>query len=278
MTTAPSLVVTRPMAQAVAWVDALKAEGLDAVALPLIGIGPSPDPAGVAAAWAALDAAGGAASSPAGGVADETGPVAMFVSPNAVRAFLGARPTRPDGSPDWPAGVLALATGPGTVAALREAGVSEDRIVAPPPGGATFDSEALWAVCRGFPWQGRAAWIVRGNGGRDWFGTKLRQSGAQVTAVAAYERVDVDWTDAERAVAELACAEPDRWIWLFGSSEAIERLQALRPGQDWSRSRAFASHPRIVETARAAGFGCVEEVGVTTQAVAARVLDSSPGA
>lgn len=248
----PTVLVTRPAAQAPAWVDALRALGVDAVALPLIAIRPAPDPQAVALAWQAL--------------ACSADGVAMFVSPNAVRAFFAAAP---EGA--WPATATALATGPGTVAALREAGVADERIVAPPADAPRFDSEALWAVCGRWAWNGREAWIVRGSGGRDWFASRLAESGARVRVVAAYERSDVAWSDSERASCERACAAPGAWVWLFSSSEAIERLVALRPGQDWSASRALASHPRIAATARAAGFGRVDEVGVSPESVAARL-------
>jgi uroporphyrinogen-III synthase len=48
------LIVTRPAAQAEPWVQALRALGFDAVALPLIGIEPLADPAPVHEAWRLL--------------------------------------------------------------------------------------------------------------------------------------------------------------------------------------------------------------------------------
>jgi uroporphyrinogen-III synthase len=262
----PTVIVTRPAAQAPAWVESLGVLGVDAVALPLIAIRPAPDPAAVSSAWRAL-----AASTPAPGTSEAAGPVAMFVSPNATREFFAARAV----AGPWPAHALALATGPGTVAALRDAGVPEGCIVAPPADAPRFDSEALWAVCRDASWAGREAWIVRGNGGRDWFARTLAEAGATVHVVAAYERAEVTWGDAERGRCTRALAEPSRWLWLFSSSEAIERLAVACPGADWSASRALATHPRIAETARAAGFALVEEVGVSPEAVAAKVIGSS---
>jgi len=254
----PTVIVTRPAAQATGWVASLRGLGVDAVALPLIEIRPAPDPQAVRRAWQSLAATPGA--------------TAMFVSPNAVRVFFDAAPAREgaDGGA-WPASATALATGPGSVAALREAGVPDDRIVAPAPDSPRFDSEALWSVCKDRDWRGRDAWIVRGSGGRDWFATRLAEAGARVSVVAAYERADVAWSDDQRALVARACAEPERWIWLFSSSEAIERLAGLAPGRDWSASRAFATHPRIAATACDAGFGRVDEVGVAPQAVAERL-------
>jgi len=48
-------------------------------------------------------------------------------------------------------------------------------------------------------------------------------------------------------------------VWLFSSSEAIANLQLLAPGQSWQQARAVATHPRIAQAARAAGFGVVWE-------------------
>jgi uroporphyrinogen-III synthase len=48
-------------------------------------------------------------------------------------------------------------------------------------------------------------------------------------------------------------------VWLFSSSEAVAHLRSLAPGQSWSRACALATHPRIAQAARAAGFGVVCE-------------------
>ena len=61
------LLVTRPAAQAVEWVAALRERGVEADALPLIGIFAPRDAAPVRAAWASLAAHR----------------LVMFVSPNA---------------------------------------------------------------------------------------------------------------------------------------------------------------------------------------------------
>ena len=244
----PILLVVRPRAQALDWVDRLEALGLAARALPLIDILPAPAPAAVAAAF--------------GELAGAERPVVVFVSPNAVEGFFDAA-----GSPRWPAGALAAATGPGTVAALRAAGVAEDQIVAPPPAAAQFDSEALWVRLSADAWAGRPVWIVRGNGGRDWLGDQFRAAGAQVRVVQSYARAEPSLGEGERALLAEARAEPARFAWLFSSSEAIGHLVALDPAADWQRARALATHPRIAERARAAGFGRVDVVAPLPAAV-----------
>lgn len=254
------VIVTRPPAQAAAWVARLQALGVDALALPLIGIAPPDDPAPVQAAWQAL--------------AGTT--LVMFVSPNAVQHFFALRPP---GAP-WPAGVLAGSTGPGTSAALREAGLAEAELVEPAADAPAFDTEALWARLAHRDWQGRRVLVVRGEDGRDWFAGTLREHGAEVHFVAAYKRLPPVADATTQAVIDAACGRPAEHLWLFSSSEAIGHLQALAPGADWRAARAAASHPRIAASARAAGFGRVDEVAPDPAAVAGllqgRPIQSGP--
>ena len=256
-----TVLVVRPRAQAIAWVDELAALGVAARALPLIEILPAPDAARVEAAFAQVEASVAA-------------PVLVFVSPNAVLGFFAAvASARGVGAPApaWPTHARAAATGPGTVAALRECGVPGECIVAPAAAAEQFDSEALWAQVADWPWAARSVWIVRGNGGRDWLGQQLRDAGADVRVVQSYARVAPALDDGERALLAQALAEPVRWIWMFSSSEAIAHLQALAPDARWDAARALASHPRIAERATALGFGAVAIVAPSTAAVAAAV-------
>ena len=253
-----TVLVVRPRAQAVAWVHEMAALGVPARALPLIEILPAPDAASVAAAFEAVEESGAQ-------------PVLVFVSPNAVLGFFdavaAAHGVRVRAR--WPAHARAAATGPGTVAALRDCGVPAERIVAPTDDAGQFDSEALWSLVAGWRWNARPVWIVRGNGGRDWLGQQLRDAGADVRVVQSYARAAPALSPGERALLADAVADPVRWIWMFSSSEAIAHLQALAPDARWNSSRALASHPRIAERAREAGFGSVAIVSPSPAAVAA---------
>jgi uroporphyrinogen-III synthase len=195
----PTVLVTRPAAQAAAWVERLRAAGLDAQPLPLIAIEPATDPAALRAAWHTLASRA----------------LVMFVSPNAVAGFFAARP---EGA-SWPDGLRAGATGPGTVDALQAAAVPAALCLAPaaPP----YDSAALWQHLQALPWAGRSVLIVRGDGGRDEFARTLREAGAAVDFVAAYRRARPRWSDAERARAAAALAAPRSHVWLLSSAEAI---------------------------------------------------------
>jgi uroporphyrinogen-III synthase len=244
------VIVTRPPAQAAPWVAQLQALGVDAVALPLIGIEPVDDPAPLRAAWTALP-----------GTA-----LVMFVSANAVLHFFAQR-----GPAAWPAGTLAGATGPGTSAALRDVGLAGPQIVEPAADAARWDSEALWERIAGRDWAGRRVLVVRGEDGRDWLADTLREHGARVDFVAAYRRRAPQPDAAARALVAAARAAPAVHLWIFSSGEAVGQLRALAPDADWSASQAAASHPRIAQAARAAGFGRVLTVAPTPAAVAALV-------
>jgi uroporphyrinogen-III synthase len=228
------LIVTRPQAQALPWVQALRAQGVDAVALALIAIEPVGDPAPLHAAWAALHRLDWV----------------MFVSANAVERFFAERPV----GAEWPPALRAGSPGPGTRLALQAAGVTA--IDEPSPGQA--DSEGLWATVAGRDWANRRVCVVRGEDGRDWLADRLRAAGAQVSFVAAYRRAVPQLDEAAGRVLAAAVAAPSAHAFAFGSSEAVARLRQLCPAADWSASCALAGHPRIAQAARAAGFGLVK--------------------
>jgi uroporphyrinogen-III synthase len=232
------VVLTRPAHEAHRWRASLLALGHEVQLLPLIAIEPLPPSPQVDAARHALGRFG----------------AVMFVSANAVQHFLG---------PDlrWPPTTRAWATGTGTAAALQAAGVPMDRIDRPVADALQFDSESLWAQVAGQVAPGLRVLIVRGAGadgqagGRDWLARRLSEEGAIVEIVAAYRRVLPAWTDHERQVAQAAAH--DGSIWLFSSSEAIGNLRALLPSASWATARAIATHERIAQAAREAGFGVV---------------------
>lgn len=247
--------VTRPRAQAEPWCERLQALGVPAKVLPLIDIAPAADPEGLRRWFASL----------AGGPAAPAASLVMFVSPNAAQCLVDVLPA----GWAWPAGLLAGATGPGTAAVLRRAGVPEAAIVQPTADAAQFDSEALWALLAPrLEWTGRRVAIVRGDGGRDWLATQLRQAGAQVEFVQAYARQAPQWGGAERALLADALARPSAYAWLLSSSEAVDHLAALVPGGDWASALALASHPRIAERAERLGFGRVLPVRPAAEEVA----------
>jgi uroporphyrinogen-III synthase len=258
------VLVTRPGSQAGQWVKALRAAGLEALALPLIEIGGPPDPGAVVAAWQRM----------------RTFDALMFVSANAVEQFFALQPTQ---SLTSELQSRFFVTGPGSVAALRKAGVVRSCIDAPDEAAAQFDSEALWAVVQGQVQRGWRVLIVRGNTdgdaaegagasqgvGRDWFAARLTEQGAEVEFLVAYERRAPVLSANAQALVQVAAA--DGSVWLFSSSEAVSNLCTMAAGQSWHRARAVATHPRIAQAARAAGFSQVCEARPEMAALVASI-------
>ncbi|RFO95507.1 uroporphyrinogen-III synthase [Rhodoferax lacus] len=250
------VIVTRPAPQAGKWVNALRAAGLDAVSLPLIEITGPPEPQAVLAVWQRVQAFD----------------ALMFVSANAVEQFFALQPAGLDllQAPTLTS-PRCFATGPGTVAALLQAGVPGSRIDAPDHTAHQFDSEALWAVVHAQVQPGWRVLIVRGNSdaengdeaepaqglGRDWLAARLAEKGAVVEFLVAYARRAPLVQASARALLQVASS--DGSLWLFSSSEAVNNLRSMAPGLCWHQARAVATHPRIAEAARAAGFAVVCE-------------------
>ncbi len=265
----PKVLVTRPSEQAVNWVRALRAEGVDAVAAPLIAIGEAPDVAAVDAAWASI----------------EQWSLLVFVSPNAVTQFFA----RQASGRSWPQRLRVAAPGPGTGAILRERGVPAEQVVEPAADSENFDSEALWQQLGESNWHGARVLIVRGEGGRNWLAARLRDAGAEVEFLAAYQRGEAKPPEPVRATMQQALAHPAEHLWFFSSSESVANLLSLQLLSDTelrlalSGSRALATHPKIAESARHAGFGTVlqsrpgvAEVVACIQSVAPLDCSSAP--
>jgi len=267
----PTVVVTRPAGQSRQLTEALQAAGLDVLGFPLLAIGPVEDDAPLRAALARLtDFA-----------------LVIFVSPNAVSFAFEALAHVQAGVARWPEAVPVAVVGPASVAALAERGVSAPayRVIAPAGAGGDengngenvenggsgnhhpadeprFDSEALWAQFDPAALQGKPVLIVRGNGGRDWLGDRLREAGAEVHTVEAYQRTvpqpgAMQW----QAVREGLRPDGAPQAWLLTSSEAVRNLATLAR-QHLSTAEAdalrqvqcIAPHARIAEQAAALGF------------------------
>jgi uroporphyrinogen-III synthase len=248
------VIVTRPKNEARQWVEAFSQGGFDAIALPLIGVLPPPDPAAVVAAWERL----------------HTFDAVMFVSGNAVDHFFALKPTSAGEFADEGAiKPRAFVTGPGSLSALKRARVDVGLIDMPDRDVGQFDSEALWAVVSHQVHAGYRVLVVRGAGsstrgdrsangdGRDWFAQHVRAAGASVEFVVSYQRRPPQLLASELVLVQEAAA--DGSVWLFSSSEAIGNLVAACPGQSWSQAKAVVTHPRIGQAARDAGFSVVCE-------------------
>ena len=247
------VIVTRPEREAQRWVTDLSAHGFEALALPLIRLGPVENPAELIRVGQQLGEYAGV----------------MFVSANAADHFFASNTSLAafSGS-QGAAGTRAWATGPGTAKALLRAGVPAERIDVTPADSAQFDSEALWRIVSTQVRPGDRVLIVRGadesdgavslaGSGRDWFARQLEVSWVQAEFVVAYRRSAPRLSPSQR---ELACrAASDGSVWLFSSTQAVRNLVDCLPEQSWRQARALATHPRIAAAARSAGFGVVTE-------------------
>ncbi len=263
------LIVTRVQPQAQHWADKLTAQGHDAQVLPLIEVRGLADATALRAAW----------SNWAGYRA------VMFVSRHAVDFFFQAKPiSATDDAVRTALKTRCWATGPGTADALLAQGVPMFLLDTPPEQVGQFDSEALWQQVHNQVQPGDRVLIVRGDSvarhsssvvdhdqglGREWLAAQLRQSGATVDFVVAYQRGAPVWTREQRDLAQSAAT--DGSVWLFSSAEALGHLQSLLPTQDWSAARAVATHPRIEAAARKLGFAVVKQSRPTLADVLASV-------
>jgi uroporphyrinogen-III synthase len=270
--TAPRVIVTRPVRECRHWVEQLQRSGFDAEALPLIEIGPADNPGDVQAlqdAWDSLDAYA----------------ACLFVSGNAVgyffkenshlaqmeRAQAAIKNIALESSAKLPPQLRFLAPGPGTAAALLAEGVPAAQIDGPAPDAPQFDSQALWATVGARDWRGSRVLIVRGQTspahghaladsaaapGRDWIARQWNEAGASVDFLRVYVRRAPQLSPLMLQHARTASS--DGSVWLLSSSEAVDNLVSMG-GIDLRTARAVATHPRIAEAARAAGWGFVLE-------------------
>lgn len=270
------VIVTRPLLEAQAWVKQLRALHIDAVSLPLIHIGAAADTENVKRAWEDLHQYS----------------AVMFVSSNAVRYFYPSNIplagelisytaikniAYSDKLAPYP---RMWATGPGTRDALLAQSVPGDLIDSPASDAAQFDSEALWNIVKHQVKPSDKVLIVRGSSpnnndaegvamnGRHWLADQLMGAGVQVDIVVSYQRSAPVFDAA--ALALMARAAADKSVWLLSSSEAVANLRTVS-GLNWSHARAIATHPRIAQAARDAGFGVVYESRPLLAEVAASI-------
>lgn len=226
-----TIVVTRPRAQAAPLAKMIAAAGGNALLFPLLEIAPADDAGGLSQAVAQL--------------AEYS--LAVFVSPNAVRHAL---PVLLVGRA-WPAGVQAAAVGPGTVAALADAGVPNCLVPA-----ARYDSEGLLELpeLAADRMAGQRIAIFRGDGGRELLADTLRERGASVDCITCYRRSGPShglvpllaaWRGGQLDALTVSSSEGLRYLVDLLDAEGFAFLQ---------KTPLFVPHARIAENARALGL------------------------
>lgn len=240
------VILTRPEQQQAAWAQGLRAQGLEVRSMPLIEIAAASN-----VAW------------PDG----KSFSALMFVSSNAVEHFFKSNSQQVlvesslfaiDNIVNIKRQLRYWATGPGTAAALKAAGVDAELIDAPAHDAGQFDSEALWQRVRGQILPGSQVLIVRGRDvgtadtSRDWLAQQIESVGGYASILVVYERRAPAFTPEQLQDAQ-------RWLrdgsaWLFSSSQALRHLPA---SLDATKARCICTHERIAQAARKRGFAVV---------------------
>ena len=260
--TQPTVVITRPRAQAEPLAARLAALGVAARIFPLLEIQPLP--------------AGSAQEAELKAALDRLGDYALvaFVSPNAIDAAFAHISA-------WPAGVMAAVVGDSSRQTLASHGVTDaNASVVSPTDPERTDSETLLQVLDLPALRGKKALIVRAETGRELLADRLRDVGIEVEQVAAYRRGAPPLGTAEQA--QLWSLIDAGALWVITSSEALRNLQSMlqqdgaEPGaapvwHTMQRQTLVVPHPRIAETAQSLGFDTVLRTGSGDDALIAAI-------
>ncbi len=245
------IVITRPAKQAAALAQQVAALGATPLVFPAIVILPPADHEPLERARREL------------GRYDH----AIFVSVNAVEhAF--AHPLA------WPERVHAFAPGPGTAAALDNAGVLGVHLPA-----TTMDSEGLLALPELADVAGKRIAIFRGSGGRELLGETLTARGAQVDRIECYRRAK----PASGAAGLIEAWRETRVDAVsITSSEGLDNLWDMLDDPTRARFRhtaTFVPHVRIAKRARALALKHVVVTAPTDAGLLASLLEyfADPG-
>lgn len=162
----------------------------------------------------------------------------FFVSTNAVSLGVEAMD---DYWPQWPLGVHWLAVGEATAAAMEAAGLPAEH---PDVGN---DSESVLALDCLQDLREKKVLVLRGEGGRELFGRRLRDRGARVDYISLYRRLcdaAADWP--RQAVAAVLVTSVESWHCLQKKAAA-----------SLSEALVVAGSERIADAVRADGHAHV---------------------
>jgi uroporphyrinogen-III synthase len=232
-----TVVITRPLAQAVGLAERVIASGRQAEIFPLLEIHPLADPKPLHVALSNLTRYA----------------LVAFVSPNAIDAAFAHISS-------WPSGIAIAVMGEGSKTALAAHGVTDaNATIISPRNTDRRDSETLLESLDINTLHGREILIIRGDGGRELLADRLREQGFAVTQVTAYTRCAPTLTNACRE--QLLRLLEGKNDWIVTSSEALRILvdMVVRVGKADSvakmqQQRIIVPHVRIAETAQKAGF------------------------
>lgn len=181
----------------------------------------------------------------------------MFVSPNAVDAFLNRIA---DKNWQWPSSTAIGVVGAASRQALFKHGIDEAavRIISPTNTERT-DSETLLAELDLTVLRGQKVLIVRADSGRDFFADALRDAQIDVQAITAYRRVIPVFDESKKQ--ELQTYLNESCVWVITSSAVLKTLLTWCSELDCENAVAkmqqqhlYVPHFRIAEVARELGF------------------------
>lgn len=238
------VVITRPERQSQDLIALLQKQGKTYVSFPMFEIAALDDTTDLDQQLARLDAFS----------------MLVFVSPNAVDAFFSRLKelnyVRPPS--------LSLAVmGQASRLSLQRYGVDFGLTpVLSPQDKQRTDSETLLKELDLGSLEGKEVLVVRGDSGRDFFATSLREAGVKVTQVASYQRLIPEFDQQRQA--QLLTLISSALAWIVTSSEVLPRLLhwcEKLGGQEMvakmQQQSLFVPHARIAEKAQELGFKSV---------------------
>ncbi len=252
-----TLVITRPLAQALPLAERAAALGRKVQVLPLLEILPLSDPAQIARLALVLADLSGFA-------------MVAFVSPNAIDACMPQIPA-------WPQGVSVAVMGEGSRAALAAYGIHDGNArIYSPQDPQRSDSSTLLASLDLHQLHDAQVLIVRGESGRELLADTLRAAGVKVQQIAAYQR-RVPSLDVAKKTQLIALIESEN-DWLITSSEGLRNLlhwvQQLQESitksnfvEKMQQQHLIVPHIRIAEVAHSLGFDRVSLTGSGDEAL-----------
>ena len=238
------VIVTRPAAPGQRLTAALRNRGGDVAWWPAFDILPPADESAVRRALAQL--------------ADYD--LAIFVSPNAVHA------TAERLGRDWPAETVIGAVGASTRdAALAELRGAANATVVAPDDRDESGSEGFWRAWRATGRSARRVLLLRAAAGRNWIVDQLRAEGAEVDALAVYDRCPHRLPPGELARLRAWMQRGVVPAVIVTSTEAVgaivDQVRGVEGAAEWLQAgRAIATHPRVAQRLQAAGFQDVATV------------------
>lgn len=255
----PTVVITRPLAQAQHFARRVTAAGLncEVQVLPLLDIRPLEDTRALRECLSDLTRYA----------------MVVFVSPNAIQA---AWPH----CPYWPREVSLAVMGEGSLSELAAHGVNQQNsTIHHPLDPLQTDSSTLISALDVPALRGKSVLVIRGESGRELLADVLREAGVDVHQVAAYRRLAPVF-DAIRRIQLLEMLAIDS-RWIITSSEGlrnlmkwVESLGDSRYVVGIQRKSLIVPHVRIAETAQSLGFERVLLTGSGDEALLAALQSS----